>query len=254
MADHIEKLSLCLAIPPELNPYGIVLKFAGTTDDPLMHAGDLCAMLGNTGVNAVEQMVKRLDEDEWVFHELPVETPETPKIGRPSKYDKAYVNKFGFYKVVITSQAEHAKPLLRKVTHEILPCIAKYGCYPAPIAPTAQPVGALTPEMVTLIGQLIQTTIQAMKPPRIGPLVDVRAWILKTWQDVPRKTLESIIGRMDTIYRHRLGQAPPKSGLDRNSRRMIESEALDCLVDAFNYYFRRAIATNLPDIPFDGDY
>ncbi|MDB5054611.1 MAG: prophage antirepressor [Bacilli bacterium] len=93
-------------------------------DQPWLVAKDLCDILevGNTS-----QALSRLDDDEKSTLILNDGTDGNP--------NKAIVNEYGMYSLILGSRKPEAKAFKRWVTHEVLPAIRKTGSYTAPEHP-----------------------------------------------------------------------------------------------------------------------
>lgn len=83
-------------------------------------AKDVCAFLG---ISKYRDAIADLDADERMS--INVDTPG-------GKQDMTAVNEPGLYKLTFKSRKPNAKEFTRKVTHEILPSINKYGYYSLP--------------------------------------------------------------------------------------------------------------------------
>jgi prophage antirepressor-like protein len=111
-----DKLSLVLAVPPELSGAGVEVRLAGTRDGPLFCLADVCRVLGNANPS---QVAARLDGDEKTTLQI-VE-------GGPGHL---FVTEPGLFQIILTSRAANARPFQRWVFHDVLPSIRKHGCYP----------------------------------------------------------------------------------------------------------------------------
>ena len=97
--------------------FGIV-RTAGTAEEPLFCAADLCRALGyNNGRDAI---ARHCDEGDVVKHD----TPTTSGIQSMS-----FVNESGLYALIFGSKLESAKAFKKWVTSEVLPSIRKTGSY-----------------------------------------------------------------------------------------------------------------------------
>lgn len=238
------ELNLALVVPAELNPNGITVRLKGSQNDPLIHAGDLCSVLGVSNVTAVRDTIGKLDADEVSFWD---NVPETPREGRPSTYDKAYVTESGFYKIVLTSRAENAKPFRNWVCREVLPCIRKHGCYPAL---AEQPVASDLGSTLSLILQHLQRQpLQIVQRPM--QLIDPREFTLRCWPEASDRALQNIVRRMDANYRSSVGRPAPQEGSDPRGRLMCEPEHLPCLMQAIGHHWRREHPSQEPEFDFE---
>lgn len=237
------ELNLALVVPAELNPAGVTVRLKGSQNDPLIHAGDLCSVLGVSNATAVRDTIGKLDPDEVSFWDI---IPETPREGRPSTYDKAYVTESGFYKIVLTSRAENAKPFRNWVCREVLPCIRKHGCYPAPADQPPIPDMGVT---LNLILRHLQQPSQMIQRPI--QLIDPREFTLRCWPEASDRSLQNVVRRMDALYRSTVGRPAPQEGGDPRSRLMCEMEHLPCLMQAISYYWRREHPSQEPEFDFE---
>jgi prophage antirepressor-like protein len=121
-------MSFELAIPDTIAPDGVKIRTAGTQEEPLFCLADLCKVLeiGNS-----RDVANRLDDDEKGVGQIDT-------LG--GRQQMTFVNESGLYSVILRSDKPQAKPFRKWVTGEVLPCIRKYGCYPAP-APAVEAVG-----------------------------------------------------------------------------------------------------------------
>lgn len=101
----------------ENEQFGIV-RTAGTAEEPLFCAADLCRALGyNNGRDAI---ARHCDEGDVVKRD----TPTTSGIQSMS-----FVNQSGLYALIFGSKLESAKAFKKWVTSEVLPSIRKTGSY-----------------------------------------------------------------------------------------------------------------------------
>lgn len=116
-----EKLNFELAIPDHLVPGGVVVRTAGTAENPLFCLADVCAVLE---ISNHRDVATRLDDDEKYGVGL------TGAIGRTQQ--ATFINESGLYTVLLRSEKPQAKPFRKWITKEVIPCIMRHGCYPAP--------------------------------------------------------------------------------------------------------------------------
>lgn len=116
----VAAMSFELAIPETIAPDGIRVRTAGTQEEPLFCLADICAVLE---IENPRNVADRLDADE-----KGVRLADT--LG--GRQQMTFVNESGLYSVILRSDKPQAKPFRKWVTGEVLPCIRKYGCYPAP--------------------------------------------------------------------------------------------------------------------------
>lgn len=124
-----------LAVPAHLNPENVQVRMAGTPDNPLFCLADVCQVLG---LQAPHMVARGLDSDEKVQVNTRSQAsgiPDEPERGNPNLW---FITESGLYTVLLRSDKVVAKPIQKWVTREVLPCIRKHGCYPAP---------AVVPEM-----------------------------------------------------------------------------------------------------------
>ena len=101
----------------ENEQFGIV-RTAGTAEEPLFCAADLCRALGyNNGRDAIS---RHCDEGDVVKRD----TPTTSGVQSMS-----FVNESGLYALIFGSKLESAKAFKKWVTSEVLPSIRKTGSY-----------------------------------------------------------------------------------------------------------------------------
>lgn len=113
-------------------------------NEPWFIAKDACDILeiGNTS-----QALSRLDEDEKNTIIL------NEGIGNPNK---AIVNEFGLYSLVLSSRKPEAKQFKRWITHEVIPQIRKTGSY-------IPDLSALSPELQLMNAMVAQINKDAMQ-------------------------------------------------------------------------------------------
>lgn len=230
MADLLE---LSLSVPEHLNPNGVVIRTAGKQDDPLFCLSDVCSVLGNANHRQVSE---RLDEDEVHIVDA------IDSLGR--KQPTTFVTESGLYHVALTSRAENATPFRQWVTKEVLPCIRKHGCYPAP-AVREQPFDLQLEVRRVIADELsrFSTGIRFRKvvPPGFDlvPLLDPRDIITRFWPDVSKRRMEDILGMADNRHRSETGRPLPKEGPNEGARRMIEIEHVEILTSVIAHYWRK---------------
>ena len=95
------------------------VRVAGTSEEPLFCASDLCRALGY--VNGRDAVSKHVDEGD-------VAKCDTPTLSGIQQM--TYVNESGLYALIFGSKQQNAKAFKRWVTTEVLPSIRKTGSYP----------------------------------------------------------------------------------------------------------------------------
>ena len=95
-----------------------MIRTAGTADDPMFCAADICRALGYT--NGRKAIADHCDEGD-------VTKRDTPTIS--GKQTMTFVNESGLYSLIFGSKLESAKQFKRWVTTEVLPSIRKHGMY-----------------------------------------------------------------------------------------------------------------------------
>ena len=94
---------------------GLPVRTAGTPDEPLFVAADVCRVL-----EIGTEQIRRLDEDEKGLRSI-----QTPG----GEQEMAVVNESGLYSLILGSRKPQARDFKRWVTHEVLPAIRKTGRY-----------------------------------------------------------------------------------------------------------------------------
>jgi prophage antirepressor-like protein len=122
-----DNFNLELAIPEQVCPGGMIIRMAGTPDEPLFCLADVCLVLDNANPS---QVAARLDAEDKALHIVEVNGQASSQM--------QFVTEPALYDVVLTSRAENARPLKRWVTHDVLPSIRRHGRYPPP-AEAVQP-------------------------------------------------------------------------------------------------------------------
>ena len=94
------------------------VRTAGTAQEPIFCAADLCRALGyNNGRDAIS---RHCDEGDVVKHD----TPTTSGV-----QTMTFVNESGLYSLIFGSKLESAKQFKKWVTSDVLPTIRKHGMY-----------------------------------------------------------------------------------------------------------------------------
>ncbi len=99
------------------------VRVAGTPDEPLFVAADVCRVLG---ISQTATAMQRIDDDE-----RGVALINTPG----GVQEMACVNESGLYSLILGSRKPEAKAFKRWVTHEVLPSIRKTGRYSVNMSP-----------------------------------------------------------------------------------------------------------------------
>lgn len=95
-----------------------VVRTAGTAQEPIFCAADICRALGyNNGRDAIS---RHCDEGDVVKHD----TPTTSGV-----QTMTFVNESGLYSLIFGSKLEQARQFKHWVTSEVLPSIRKHGIY-----------------------------------------------------------------------------------------------------------------------------
>ena len=103
---------------------GFNVRTAGTAENPLFVAKDVCDVLG---ISNSRQALSRIDDDEKDSVIL--------NDGIRGNPNAAAVNEFGLYALIGSSRKSGAKKFQRWVNHEVLPQIRKTGSYGTPKLP-----------------------------------------------------------------------------------------------------------------------
>ena len=96
----------------------VEVRVAGTSEEPLFCASDLCRALGY--VNGRDAVSKHVDEGD-------VAKCDTPTLSGIQQM--TYVNESGLYALIFGSKQQNAKAFKKWVTTEVLPSIRKTGTY-----------------------------------------------------------------------------------------------------------------------------
>jgi prophage antirepressor-like protein len=100
---------------------GNAVRMVGTQDHPQWVAADVCRILGITNPSNV--MTK------FRGSERGIHTMYTPQGG---SQEMLTVTEPGLYRLILKSRKPDADRFRVWLTHDVLPCIRKHGCYPAP--------------------------------------------------------------------------------------------------------------------------
>ena len=94
------------------------IRTAGTAQEPIFCAADICRALGyNNGRDAIS---RHCDEGDVVKHD----TPTTSGV-----QNMTFVTESGLYSLIFGSKLESAKQFKKWVTSDVLPTIRKHGMY-----------------------------------------------------------------------------------------------------------------------------
>lgn len=251
----MDELRMALMIPERLNPTGIQLRMAGTADEPLFCLNDVCQVLG---IANARNVAERLDPDE-----KGVCLADTPG----GAQEMTYVTEAGLYTVLLRSDKPAAKPFRQWVTREVIPCIRKHGCYPAP-APTShdscdtitvdlEVQTALVPvaefrELMGALRRLERRNASNDLVDRVPGVVEVRQYVRELWPNCPDRTAQNIVRRLDQLYRDECGRPAPKLGYAPSAPLACEYEHMRLLFRAVSHFWREAHPDLGPDsLPFD---
>lgn len=112
------------------NYHGNEIRTVEKDGDPWFVLKDVCGVLGITDHKSVG---RRLEDDE-----RGVGLIHTPG----GSQEMTIINEPGLYKVILRSDKPNAQPLMRWVTHEVLPSIRRTGAYSVPAMTPAQLIAA----------------------------------------------------------------------------------------------------------------
>ena len=161
-----------LMIPPDCNPNGVVVQVNGTKDEPRFVLPHVARLLGNKNASKLRE---RLDPDDLTDCYI------IDAMGRRQKTSDMSLG--AFFTCILNSQMPFAQPLYRLVCREILPCIFKHGCYPAPVEnPEERPAFDLAALLTMLDNRFarLERAIEDLKasgPMRKEPLIGIMARI-----------------------------------------------------------------------------
>lgn len=191
-------LNLILSVPTSINPDGVHVRSVGEQDSPLFCLADVCRTLGLSNPSHVGS---RLDPDE-----KGIILSDTPS----GKQEMVYVNEAGFYRVVMRSDKPAAKAFSRWVCHEVLPCIRKHGCYPAPAAqPQQQPdvLAQLASVVLDLRDRVVRMEAKsAPVAPQFVPtggVVGIMEQVRKLWRTANEKQRNRCVARVRAVCMQR---------------------------------------------------
>lgn len=108
------------------------IRTAGTPDEPLFCAADICKALGYS--NHRDAISKHVDEGDVAKRDMGVVTGKKAD-GTDARQvvSVTYVNESGLYALIFGSKLPKAKGFKRWVTSEVLPAIRRSGQYTAPV-------------------------------------------------------------------------------------------------------------------------
>ena len=114
------------ALTLDLKYEGTEIRVVGTADNPQWVAADVCAVLGISQPANVLRKFKSTEKGMYLVH-----TPHGDQ-------KMLTITEAGLYRLIFRSDKPSAEKFRTWVTHEVLPCIRKHGCYPAPEHATDQ--------------------------------------------------------------------------------------------------------------------
>lgn len=159
----------------------------------------MCQVLG---IENVGNVADRLDEDEKTYI-------RRTDVGLSPGRDLVYLAEQGLYTVLVRSDKPAAKPFRKWVCGDVLPCIRKHGCYPAPTA--IVPVASPAREPMEVVRGFLETCTNILG---LGGMDDRDRIILKDFArnrllldancSAPNRRFHSIVDRAMTIGYPRL--------------------------------------------------
>ncbi|MBR0061817.1 MAG: GIY-YIG nuclease family protein [Selenomonadaceae bacterium] len=115
-------------------------------------AADMCRILGFADVTSA---LRNLDDDEKMrIDENGVTTESARRAGStvtPFMHELNVVNEYGVYRLIVASKKPEAKAFQRKLYHEILPAINKYGYYSVKPTVNAERIDARVKKQLTTL-------------------------------------------------------------------------------------------------------
>jgi anti-repressor protein len=134
---------------------GHKVRMAGTSDAPLWIAKDVCYVLGLHGSSNVARDIPEAEKG--------IVNLTTP--GGPQPY--VCVREGGLYRLISRSRKPEAQRFQAWLFNEVLPCIRKHGCYPAPVAVAAAfslNVDLRDPKMLAAVALQLMEIVSEQKP------------------------------------------------------------------------------------------
>ncbi len=187
-------LNLILSVPASINPEGVQVRTVGEPDSPLFCLMDVCKALN---LEQVSRVAHRLCDDEVTQSKV------IDALGREQSV--LFVTEAGFYRVVMRSDKPTAAVFSRWVCHEVLPCIRKHGCYPAPAQQDATP-GVLT-QLVAAVGQILdrlvrleeRTPTPAPQFVPTGGAIGIMEQVRRLWRSADQKQRNRCVARIQAV-------------------------------------------------------
>lgn len=128
-----------------------MVRTAGTSEEPMFRAQDVCACLE---IGNVTMAMERLDKDEFSSIEV------VDSAGK--RQEALFVTEPGLYSLVLGSRKPEAKAFKRWVTHEVLPTIRRTGAYSVAGASTAMNMEQLTAAIVAGVATAMTAQIDTL--------------------------------------------------------------------------------------------
>lgn len=128
------------------------VRMVGTAERPLWIAKDACLVLG---LHDSSHIARDIPDDEKGVAQL-----ATP--GGPQPY--VCVTEAGLYRLISRSRKPCAERFQRWLFGEVLPCIRRHGCYPAPAEPVALAIDLGDPLQLTSLALQLTRRVAELTP------------------------------------------------------------------------------------------
>ena len=138
------------------------IRMVGTADSPEWVAVDVCQILG---IGNPSDALKRFKPSERGVSIVSIDPQQGDK-------EMLTVTEPGLYRLIFKSRKPDAEKFRIWVTHEVLPCIRKFGCYPAPDVTTAtKGLVTLDPhELCVQLGKTFHEAVFSATQPRFDAI------------------------------------------------------------------------------------
>lgn len=152
----IDVLNLTLAPPPGVVATQTPIRIVGDPARPQFVAADLAKVLG---IQNLRQVVAAFDDDEkgaYVVH-----TADQSRV-------LTTVYESGLYRVLACSRKPEARAFQRWLFHDVLPCVRRHGCYPAPLPATVSPAPPVVRDALTDDIDVLFAAVRALRDVRLA--------------------------------------------------------------------------------------
>lgn len=182
---------------------GKVVRMVGTADAPEWVAADVCDVLG-------------IRDASMAIAKFPDNSKGTTTVGTLGGTQKLLtVTEAGLYRLIFKSRKQEAERFQTLVCSEVLPCIRKHGCYPAPdVAIGENAIVTVNRQFMSELGAVLRESTFGMMEPlnkKVDNCLERMSAVEQVMHDfAPRKPLTEQTRRnhISIVYRYYSGKCP----------------------------------------------